>query len=482
LWPTSVLLAMLSTPSNMTSSLRQRFDDEYQQSISSHFSRRYSDSDSSDKSYHSGSTAPTDYGDVEINQFHGKSAERPLNVYQGIQHYLEEPVYNQEHGARTSVETYASTVPSVEDLQDAEVPPYETLAYRPAAFFSEASPVLSSTPADFAELFPSTRRLAIRHDDSTSDGNMNLRCTTNVTTVSGREQDMTLFHLRMYDLKKREFSLRRYDRDSGREVCHSVRRYQKSASEKRPSFQRSLSNAFATLKSKSDSRTPTLASLTRFDSGHSSIKSVHDQQRPDDRPQTAGDTVRTHALIPTNTTKLEFSNYAQVDVKRRGAHSNKRYEFEYWGSTFFWKRVVQKNGSSKAISFKLFRSNSDKPLAYIIPEVLKSSQQHEEAVKGGWVPPCAMRIIDEQLCQMQNDVSDVIIASGLIALVDDCIKRRFNPKPARHLLIPVPWFKMDMEYVGPKRLINEVFSRPSTRDSTNSRHSTPLRQRIHDRP
>lgn len=74
----------------------------------------------------------------------------------------------------------------------------------------------------------------------------------------------------------------------------------------------------------------------------------------------------------------------------------------------------------------------------------------------------------------------VVVSSGMIALVDDCIKRRFHTKQARQILIPVPKFRMDMEYIGPKKLINEVFSRPSTRGSTTARRPTPLRQTSHD--
>ncbi|RAL65797.1 hypothetical protein DID88_005462 [Monilinia fructigena] len=61
---------------------------------------------------------------------------------------------------------------------------------------------------------------------------------------------------------------------------------------------------------------------------------------------------------PTNTTKLEFSNYAQIDVKRRGTKALKRYEFEYWGHSYSWKRVMEKDGEGKAISYHLFKEDS----------------------------------------------------------------------------------------------------------------------------
>lgn len=58
--------------------------------------------------------------------------------------------------------------------------------------------------------------------------------------------------------------------------------------------------------------------------------------------------------------------------------------------------------------------------------------------------------------------SSVVVATGLLALVDDCIKRRFHSKQSTQLHIPLlrtGSFKMNMEYVGPKRLIDEVFHR-----------------------
>jgi hypothetical protein len=49
-----------------------------------------------------------------------------------------------------------------------------------------------------------------------------------------------------------------------------------------------------------------------------------------------------------------------------------------------------------------------------------------------------------------------------MALVDDCIKRKFHNKQSTQLHIPLirnASFNLNMEYVGPKRLIDEVFNR-----------------------
>lgn len=75
------------------------------------------------------------------------------------------------------------------------------------------------------------------------------------------------------------------------------------------------------------------------------------------------------------------------------------------------------------------------------------------------------------------------MATGLTALVDDCIKRKFHKKKTVQLVLPVPMakspMKMKMEYVGPKRLIDEVFNRrPSLSRSPSaqsSRSPTPVR-------
>ena len=115
-----------------------------------------------------------------------------------------------------SVQTYVSTEPSEVDTDSESVAAFDLLDFEEDEYRSDAIP---ATPRDFAELFPSGRRLSIHHDDSTVDGNMNLRVDTLVETEwSDQKENLTLFHLKMNDLKSRDCSLRRYCRDSGREV------------------------------------------------------------------------------------------------------------------------------------------------------------------------------------------------------------------------------------------------------------------------
>lgn len=374
-------------------------------------------SDRSDRSYE---TAPTECSDRPQSLAHnetcyprieGRAHER--NFLAAAPSQEDYPRYD-DRQARDSVDTYASTSQEdVVDDDDAEddhddIPAYHVPVYRHEPLSCDAIP---TTPRDFAELFPTSKRISIRHDDATIDGNMNLRVDTQVEERGHRKQSYTLFHLRMQDLRTREFSLRRYCRDSGREVCHSIRKYQPPPSEKRPVLQRA-STAWASFV-KSDSRPSTSAGLKRSDSGYESVRPMADVDDDDDfeaesRPKSVGYS-KGRALIPTNTIKLEFSNYAHMDVKRRGAKSYKKYAFEYWGHDYSWKRIVKKDDQydQEAVSYYLIREDNDKePLAHICPVRLTPDEAHEEAARGGWIPPCYMRITDDRILQSDSDISE----------------------------------------------------------------------------
>ncbi|KAF1960623.1 hypothetical protein CC80DRAFT_261437 [Byssothecium circinans] len=426
----------------------------------------------SERSYN---TAPSDYDTASIRPTIprrgtclGRVEHERQDYFAPVDDY-EQPV---SHTARSSIDTYAST--SAEDLADdiEDLPEYAVPQYYDEPLISDAIP---TTSRDFADLFPTSKRISIRHDDSTIDGNMNLRVDTQVEGHHRNKQKYTLFHLRMHDLRTREFSLRRYCRESGREVCHSIRKYKNPTSEKRPVLQRA-STALAGLIHKPDSRPATAAGLKRSDSGYESIHNAANVDE-DSRPRTAGYT-KGRALMPTNTIKLEFSNYAHLDVKRRGAKSSKRYAFEYWGHDYTWRRIVNKEHDLESVSYYLVRSdNEEEPLAHISPVRLTHDQAQEEVARGGWIPPCYMRITDEDILKSTSDISDIVVATGLIALVDDCIKRKFHSKQATQLHIPLFHNKMHIDYVGPKRLIDEVFHRkssgpPSRRPSAPRRAAT----------
>lgn len=77
-----------------------------------------------------------------------------------------------------------------------------------------------------------------------------------------------------------------------------------------------------------------------------------------------------------------------------------------------------------------------------------------------------------------NLFGSVIVSSGIMALVDDSIKNHFHSKESTQLHIPLSRnasFRLNMDYVGPKRLIDEVFHR-TARGSTSPRGPTPLRR------
>lgn len=373
----------------MSSTVRWHSDEETEHDF------RYSDSDRSDHSY---STTPTVYSTRPHPQRHDTCGGRledcydvkPLSTYDDY---------------RQSVQTYASTIPSEDEdfSNDDELEYEEPLSEDEEYEFDPVYDAVPTTPKDFSELFPSSRRLSIRHDDSTKDGNMNLRVDTLVEPRWGdKKLNCTLFHLRMQDLRTREFSLRRYCRDSGREVCHSVRKYQTPASERRPALQKSFSSAFATLARHTDSRAAGVGSLKRSDSGYGSINEQYD-----DRPtQSLGRGQTMSTRIPTNTIKLEFSNYAHVDLKRRGSGPTKRYQFEYWGHSYSWKRHVTREGIFEEVSYHLMREDKPDPLAHIVPVPMTTSQADEERNKGGWVPPCSMWITDHGILTGLPDVAE----------------------------------------------------------------------------
>ena len=68
-----------------------------------------------------------------------------------------------------------------------------------------------------------------------------------------------------------------------------------------------------------------------------------------------------------------------------------------------------------------------------------------------------------------NTPCSVIVATGLIALVDDCIKRRFHSKKHTTFSLPLTQVKMDMEFVGPKAMVEHMFKRRNSGGSTKER-------------
>jgi len=310
---------------------------------------------------------------------------------------------------RSSTETFDSTLASDDENDDIgmgsydsthEIPPLPE--YRRDVVDPTVRP---SNPEQFGRLFPSTEKLSIRHDEFTSDGNMNLRVDM---VVSGRRRvAVQLFHLRMHDLAKRKFSLRRYCRESGREVCNSERKYEggqaPSPGAERPTLQRSVSTAFKFR------RTNSGGSLFGSKSSHNSNKrpgSSSSADIADDELNEYFDRAMSmdRKKVPTNSIKLEFSNYARVDVTRKGSQNSKHYEFEWWGHSYSWKRVFDKN--LRVYSFHLIRDGAGPPVAHIVPESRSPTQAQIDDSAGGWVPPCHMWISDDSVIDVPTDVAE----------------------------------------------------------------------------
>ncbi|KAJ5942717.1 hypothetical protein N7516_002885 [Penicillium verrucosum] len=382
---------------------------------------------------------------------------------------------------RASTSTYASTTYSTAEL-DQEPQPIEPASPHEGRYCvnerQEFYPLdaIPSTASSFAPLFPSSRRLLIRHDDATIDGNMNLRVDTPVHLRDGSQRDVILFHLRMYDLFSRKFSFRRYCRDSGREVCNSARREVVPAHERRPALRTSWSNIFAGFRPGSAAgHCPPNGELKRQVSrleagcghghghGHETDHDARDEVNKGmiEEDELGIENEGLGALpILGETILLEFSNYAHVELRRKGPGSTKKYEFEYWSTKYQWRREVRKEGDLHEVSYFLVDTRTSKTIAHLVPDTLAPLEVVEEESKGGWVPPSSLWISDPEVYKTMSDVADVIVATGIIALVDDCIRRRWHHErrpswilPAQHSLVK------SLERMGPRRLIGQVLQR-----------------------
>ena len=317
----------------------------------------------------------------------------------------------QDIDPRASSDTYAST--TVSEREEPQTSKLRPLA-RQTCYQADA---LGCTPSEFAELFPSTKRILIQHDDTTPDGNLNLRADTEVTVRKGHKVKLTLFHLRMYDLAERQFSLRRYQRQPGREVCNSKRKYVKPAAKeirpapapRKPSF----GVSFPKINFRKALGAKPRLQHSRQDKGDD----------VDENSEVTGPQPDVEATVPTDNIRIEFSNYAQVELNRDCRNDNSVYDFEYWGETYSWRRSVYKDGSETVFSLEMVNLTTGVCLAHVTPDKLSEKQRRKEAVQGGWIPPCSMRIMGEDV---SSDLGDVLIATGLISLTDDCIRRHWQ--------------------------------------------------------
>jgi hypothetical protein len=117
--------------------------------------------------------------------------------------------------------------------------------------------ILTSTPDNFPKFFPSSETLFLQHDNEIVDGNLALCVAT--ATDRGCGPRVQLFYLKMKDIKRREFSLRRHNRASGQEVCFTSRVYPTKV-RRRTRVGRSISSSMSSLQSMSSSRRSSISS------------------------------------------------------------------------------------------------------------------------------------------------------------------------------------------------------------------------------
>lgn len=344
----------------------------------------------STSSYSSTSTAPTS---IHSSQRSERTRGTPNSHKKPSEDAASHPTAYYES---SSTDTFDSLLDSEEESSDdgctdlSRIPPLPV--YRKPILVPTVHP---SNYKIYPELFPSLDRMFIRHDEFTSDGNMNLRVDTQLPHRPQRF--VQLFHLRMYDLEARVFSLRRYFRESGREVCRTKREYTTNSSDGRQALQRSVSSVFKSLGARHQFRrqhsTSTLFSHKSAHSDKRSDSSLSMRSGKRDVCSTASSCAEREPKgreTPTNTIKLMFTNYASVQVQKRGGGpAPKRYEFEWWGQRYSWKRSY--NANLNTTSFHLVCGDqNDFFLANIVPEARSPNEVVCDEMDGGWMPPCTM--------------------------------------------------------------------------------------------
>lgn len=343
----------------------------------------------STSSYSSTSTAPTS---IHSSQTSERTRDVPDSHKKPSEDSALHPTTYYE---TSSVDTFDSLLDSEEYSDDdcasnSRIPPLPV--YRKPILVPTVHP---SNYKIYPELFPSLDKMFIRHDEFTSDGNMNLRVDTQLPHRPQRF--VQLFHLRMYDLDARVFSLRRYCRDSGREVCRTKREYLTSSPEGRQTLQRSVSSVFKSLGARHQLRRQrSTSTLFSHKSGHSDKRPVSSHSirsgKHDDcsTASSCAEREMKGTETPTNTIKLIFTNYASVQVQKRGGGpAPKRYVFEWWGQRYSWKRSY--NANLDTTSFHLVRDGQDDFfLANIVPEARSPNEVVCDEMDGGWMPPCTM--------------------------------------------------------------------------------------------
>lgn len=94
-----------------------------------------------------------------------------------------------------------------------------------------------------------------------------------------------------------------------------------------------------------------------------------------------------------------------VDIRRQGSTSSKRYEFQYWGSMYSWKRVVDKSDHTKD-SYHLVKDGDTVAIAHIVSNMLTPSEILRERQDDYWVQPCSLWISDLSVVNTLTDLAE----------------------------------------------------------------------------
>lgn len=293
---------------------------------------------------------------------------------------------------------------SLERMSDFAAQPREMVTYSNEVVVEYDEPaddgVPAATPQEFGDLFPSSRKILIHHDDTTFDGNFNLTLETSVSLRDGTSLPLTLFHLKMQDLERRVMSFRRYSRYSGREVCNTTSAPKTAQITRRPTLKKSFSSALANLRLSMPSKAtgPTTSAIEESsddeadDSENDEGEEVEEEGREAERPN-------------ADVIDLDFSNYAHLKLSRRRTRKKRRYEFEYWGAKYTWTVSDSVSGSNQGRAYHLLQAGSRKILANIVPQPQTAREALLEDIKGGWVSPSVFWI-DEKYMTNRADIAE----------------------------------------------------------------------------
>lgn len=145
---------------------------------------------------------------------------------------------------------------SIFALREPRVPYTDALIFGSGAQMSKEQ-TSTSTPDNFPKLFPSSETLFLQHDNEIVDGKLALCVAT--ATDRGCGPRVQLFYLKMKDIERRKFSLRRHKRASGQEVCFTSRVYRTKV-RRRTRVRRSISSSMSSLQSMSSGRRSSISS------------------------------------------------------------------------------------------------------------------------------------------------------------------------------------------------------------------------------